>query len=180
MNKLDWGSFFVNILSVVLGIFITFGIRKDGLDLLKVYYSSPEGTYFLKSVVDMSGDAFLREGMQEIDSTIAELESMQYDVADEMPSFKGGDANEFAKWVTEHLVYPYMARKQGIQGCVMIQFTIDTDGKVIDVTVLRGVDPDLDEEAVRVVSRSPKWSPGKIDGKPVRVAYTHPVIFMLR
>ena len=96
------------------------------------------------------------------------------------PSFNGGDANEFSKWVNSHLNYPPKAKKNGIQGRVTLQFTIKADGSMSDVKILHGIDKDLDKEAVRVVSMSPKWEPGSIKGKPVNVTYTFPVIFQLR
>jgi protein TonB len=77
------------------------------------------------------------------------------------------------------LVYPAEAKENGMQGRVVLQFVIEKDGSVADVKVLRGAHPSLDAEAVRVVSLSPKWTPGKMNGKAVRVTYTFPVIFML-
>lgn len=99
---------------------------------------------------------------------------------DVKPQFRGGDANAFSAWVNSRLTYPADAKKNGIQGKVTLQFTIEPNGKVTNVEVLRGVDESLDKEAVRVVSKSPRWKPGYLDGKPVRVTYTFPVIFMLR
>ncbi|MCM1503505.1 MAG: energy transducer TonB [Bacteroidales bacterium] len=99
---------------------------------------------------------------------------------DEKPSFMGGDANAFSRWVNERLIYPEIAKNNGAQGCVTLQFTVNADGTVSDVKVIRGVEPSLDKEAVRVVSKSPKWIPGKKDGRYVRVTYTFPVIFQLR
>lgn len=96
------------------------------------------------------------------------------------PSFNGGDMNEFSKWVNSQLIYPESAKKNGIQGRVTIQFTIDEKGSVKDVSVLRGVDPALDAEAKRVVSSSPKWKPGRTRDKAVPVTVTFPVIFQLR
>ena len=96
------------------------------------------------------------------------------------PSFNGGDANEFSKWVNGKLVYPEIAKENGVQGRVMLQFTVNTDGSVSNVKVLRGVDPSLDKEAVRVVSSSPKWKPGRQRDRAVKVTYTFPVIFQLR
>ena len=101
-------------------------------------------------------------------------------VVETKPTFNGGDANEFTKWVNSKLVYPEMARELGLQGRVTLQFTIGTDGRVSAVKVLKGADPLLDEEAVRVVSSSPKWSPGKQRDRAVKVSYTFPVIFRLR
>ncbi len=99
---------------------------------------------------------------------------------DKMPSFMGGSPELFSKWVTMRLVYPKEAEQRKVQGWVIVQFTVQTDGSVTDVNVLHGVDASLDREAVRVVSSSPKWSPGKKDGKPVVVTFTHPVIFQLK
>ena len=97
------------------------------------------------------------------------------------PTFDGMDAQEFSKWVNSNLVYPAEAFKKGISGRVTLCFTITENGKVTDVKVLRGADPLLDAEAVRVVSSSPDWTPGKNkEGKIVPVVYTFPVIFTLR
>ena len=96
------------------------------------------------------------------------------------PKFLGQDKNAFAIWVNSRLQYPDIAKENGIQGRVTLEYTIEKDGRVTNVHVLRGVDPLLDKEAIRVVSSSPRWSPGYMDGKPVRVTYTFPVIFQLR
>lgn len=107
-------------------------------------------------------------------------EAIPFKLVEEEPSFMGGDANTFSKWVNERLVYPEIAKENGVQGRVTLQFTINTDGSVSDVKVLSGVDPSLDKEAVRVVSMSPKWTPGKQRGQAVSVTLTFPVIFQLR
>ena len=103
-----------------------------------------------------------------------------FQLLEKNPLFRGGDANQFSKWVNERLVYPEIAKENGVQGKVMLQFTIEKDGRVTNVRVLRGVDPSIDKEAVRVVSSSPRWKPGELDGRKVRVTYTFPVIFQLR
>ena len=103
-----------------------------------------------------------------------------FQLVETKPTFNGGDANEFAKWVNENLKYPPAAKAAGIQGRVTLAFTVYPDGKVRDAKVLRGVDPDLDAEALRVVSASPDWTPGYVKGEPVKVTYTFPVIFQLR
>ena len=111
---------------------------------------------------------------------IVEEEEIPFAVVEEKPKFKGGDQNEFTKWVYSQVVYPEIAKENGVQGRVMLTFTVNTDGSVSDVKVLRGVDSSLDKEAVRVVSSSPKWSPGKQRNKPVKVKFTFPIIFQLR
>lgn len=96
------------------------------------------------------------------------------------PTFNGEDANAFAVWANTQLKYPEQAKADGVEGRVIVQFTIGTDGVVRDVQVLRSVREDLDAEAVRVVSSSPKWEPGKQDGKPVPVSFTFPVVYKLQ
>ena len=107
-------------------------------------------------------------------------EFIPFSIVEDKPTFQGGDANTFTKWVYGNIVYPELAIENGIQGRVTVQFTIDKDGSVKDVKVLRGADSTLDKEAVRVISSSPKWTPGKQRGKAVKVKYTFPIIFQMR
>lgn len=107
-------------------------------------------------------------------------EAVPFQLVEEKPTFRGGDSNQFSKWVNQRLVYPDSLKKQGIQGRVTLQFTVQADGTVGNVRVLRGVHPDLDNEAVRVVASSPEWNPGKCKDKAVPVTYTFPVIFQAR
>ena len=116
----------------------------------------------------------------EVEEEVDEEEAIPFQLVEEKPSFQGGDANQFSKWVNQRLVYPEIAKENGVQGRVTLQFTVEKDGSVTKVKVLRGVDPSLDKEAVRVVSMSPKWKPGKQRDRAVPVTYTFPVIFQLR
>jgi protein TonB len=116
----------------------------------------------------------------EVEEEVVEEEAIPFQLVEEKPSFDGGDANKFSKWVNSRLVYPEIAKENGVQGRVTLQFTVEKDGSVTKVKVLRGVDPSLDKEAVRVVSMSPKWKPGKQRDRAVPVTYTFPVIFQLR
>lgn len=127
-------------------------------------------------------DVYRMEGRDEsmADDCEDNPDSEPFRLVEQKPSFNGGDANEFSKWVNSHLVYPKKAKKNGVQGRVTLQYTIDVDGSVKNVKVLRGVEPSLDKEAVRVVSSSPKWKPGMSKNQPVPVTYTFPVIFQLR
>ena len=108
-----------------------------------------------------------------------EDEIIPFTIIEDKPTFQGGDANGFTKWVYDHMEYPAEAQANGIQGRVTLQFLIDTDGSVKDVKVVRGVHPSIDKEAVRVVASSPKWSPGKQRNKPAKVRYTLPIMFQL-
>ena len=116
----------------------------------------------------------------EVQEEAVEEEAIPFQLVEEKPSFQGGDANQFSKWVNSRLVYPEIAKENGVSGRVTLQFTVEKDGSVTKVRVLRGVDPSLDKEAVRVVSMSPKWKPGKQRDRAVPVTYTFPVIFQLR
>ena len=116
----------------------------------------------------------------EVDEEEVEEDAIPFFVVEQKPSFNKGDANEFAKWVNSRLVYPEIAKENGVQGRVTLQFTVEADGRVSNVHVLRGVDESLDKEAVRVVSSSPKWKPGRQRDRAVKVSYTFPVIFQLR
>ena len=118
--------------------------------------------------------------VETVEEEEVEEEAIPFQLVEEKPKFKGGDANEFSKWVNSNLVYPEIAKENGVQGRVTLQFTVNVDGSVTNVKVLRGVDSSLDKEAVRVVSNSPKWTPGKQRDRAVKVTYTFPVIFQLR
>ena len=116
----------------------------------------------------------------EVEEEVVEEEAIPLHLVEEKHSFQGGDANQVSKWVNQRLEYPEIAKENGVQGRVTLQFTVEKDGTVTKVKVLRGVDPSLDKEAVRVVSMSPKWKPGKQRDRAVPVTYTFPVIFQLR
>ena len=108
-------------------------------------------------------------------------EAIPFEAVDTKPGFNGGDADEFSKWVNSHLTYPEAAKEAGTQGRVMIQFTVNADGSMSDFKVVRSASPELDAEALRVLtSCTQKWTPGVQDGKPVAVTYNFPIIFQLR
>ena len=87
---------------------------------------------------------------------------------------------ELLKFIAKSIKYPVIAQENGIQGRVICAFVVNRDGSVVDAEVLRGVDPSLDKEALRVIGTMPKWTPGKQRGKPVRVKYTVPITFRLQ
>ena len=115
-----------------------------------------------------------------VDSASIEEDPIPFQLVDEKPSFQGSDLNQFTKWVNQRLVYPEIARENGVQGRVTLQFTVEKDGSITNVKVIRGVEPSLDKEAVRVVSMSPLWTPGRENGCVVPVYITFPVTFQLR
>ncbi len=99
---------------------------------------------------------------------------------DTPPKFLGSTPNLFSKWVETHLIYPKQSRLERKEGKVTTQFTVKKDGSIGNVKILKSVDPLLDQEAIRVIESSPKWSPGIKKGKKVNVTYTFPVIFRLK
>lgn len=100
-------------------------------------------------------------------------------IVEDMPKFPGGET-ELLRFVNKSIKYPVIAQENGIQGRVICSFVVNRDGSVVDAEVLRGVDPSLDREAVRVINTMPNWEPGKQRGKPVRVKYTIPITFRLQ
>lgn len=101
-------------------------------------------------------------------------------IAEDMPKFEGGDLMKFRSWVQSKVSYPTIATENGIQGRVTLQFVIEKDGSLSNITVLQNPDRSLTEEAIRVLKTSPKWTPGKQRNLPVRVKYTLPVDFRLQ
>ncbi len=95
-----------------------------------------------------------------------------------MPSFRGGDLAKFREWVGKRTNYPQAAIENKIRGTVYLTFIIEKDGSVSNVTIIKGVHPLLDNEAVKVISESPKWSPGLQRGQPVRVRFQIPLSFI--
>ena len=101
-------------------------------------------------------------------------------IVETMPSFQGGDLNTFRNWVQSNVRFPQIALENGIQGTVVLSFVIEKDGSLTNIQVLRTPDRSLSEEATRVLSKSPKWSPGKQRNQVVRVKYTLPVVFRVQ
>jgi len=101
-------------------------------------------------------------------------------IVEDMPSFQGKGQEGFRSWIGQNLRYPEIAAENGISGKVYVQFAVSSVGKVVNAVVVRGVDPALDKEAVRVVMSSPKWAPGKQRGKSVTVQFTFPINFVLQ
>ncbi|MCU4166114.1 energy transducer TonB [Carboxylicivirga caseinilyticus] len=100
-------------------------------------------------------------------------------IVEEMPEFPGGE-EALRKFIAQSVKYPVIAQENGIQGRVYVSFVVNTKGAVTDVKIARGVDPNLDKEAIRVVNSMPAWKPGKQRGKAVKVSYTVPINFVLQ
>lgn len=106
-------------------------------------------------------------------------ETKIFTVVEQMPMYPGGDA-ALMGYLRDNIKYPTVAAENGVQGRVVVGFVVERDGSITDVNILRGVDPSLDREAMRVVKSMPKWTPGKQNGSAVRVKYQVPVSFRLQ
>lgn len=107
-----------------------------------------------------------------------EEEAAPFVIVEDMPEFKGGE-KALLKYISEHVVYPEIAKENDIQGTVYVKFVVNEKGKVTNVGLLRGVDPLLDKEAIKVIESLPDWKPGKQSGKNVKVSMQVPIKFQL-
>ncbi len=98
---------------------------------------------------------------------------------EKMPEFPGGQ-EALNRYLVRNIKYPLLAQENGIQGRVVCQFVVNSDGSIVDISVVRGVEESLDKEAIRVIKSMPKWTPGRQGGKSVRVKYTLPIRFKLQ
>ena len=153
-------------------------VLSDQIDIVDDEIKIDNDFHPLEDNSDMGVE--IMDYVENVQEEVVEEEAIPFQLVEEKPSFMGGDANQFSVWVNKRLVYPEIAKENGVQGRVTLQFTVEKDGSVTKVKVLRGVDPSLDKEAVRVVSMSPKWTPGKQRDRAVPVTYTFPVYFQLR
>ena len=134
-----------------------------------------------ESTIQVSDDT---QAAVEVKYTPVEVEEEEVDeqqifqVVEENPEFPGG-MKECMKFLSNNIKYPQISQENGVQGRVIVQFVVNADGTIVDPVVVRGVDPYLDKEALRVIKLMPKWKPGKQRGKAVRVRYTQPVLFRL-
>lgn len=106
-------------------------------------------------------------------------ENVVFKVVENMPEFPGG-VTELMKYLNNNVKYPIIAQENGIQGRVVVQFTVRRDGSIDDIEVVRSADPNLDKEAVRVIKSMPNWKPGEQRGKKVNCKFTVPVVFKLQ
>jgi TonB family protein len=112
------------------------------------------------------------------EETEAEEADDIYQVVEEQPLYPGG-MDKMAEFLQANIKYPALCKKEGIQGRVVVQFVVNKDGSICDAKVVKSAHPQLDAEAIRVISSMPRWIPGKQKGKNVRVRYTLPVHFRL-
>ncbi len=102
-----------------------------------------------------------------------------YETVEEMPNWKDGGTAGLYKYISDNLQYPKIAQKEKVQGKVFVRLTIEKDGSVSAIQVIRSLSPETDKEVVRVIQSMPKWSPGKMKGEPVRTYFVLPITFRL-
>lgn len=129
-----------------------------------------------KDVENAAKDAIDRadEAVEKLDDIIPAA------AAEVQPTFNGGDANAFVKYIQDNLVYPQIAIENGEQGRVLVNFIVGADGKIRNAKVVNSVSNSLDAEALRVVTNAPDWTPAKAGGKAIPVTYSVPVVFALK
>lgn len=131
-------------------------------------------------IEDAEADQTMEIEIVEFEEEEEVAEEEVFFIVEDMPSFQGKGMEGFREWISRNLRYPEIAAENGISGKVFVQFAVNSKGQVVDAIVVRGVDPALDKEAIRVVMSSPQWDPGKQRGKPVKVQFTFPINFVLQ
>lgn len=138
------------------------------------------GTFDVKGNDDSNGEILkAKEIIAQPEPPKHVEEDKVFDIVEQQPLFPGGQS-ALMQFLHDNIKYPVVAQENGVQGRVTVQFVVEKDGSITDVHVLRGVDPSLDREAVRVVKSMPRWTPGKQNGTTVRVNYRLPVLFRLQ
>ena len=142
-----------------------------------------------KEIKDAAQDAVeavqeaAQEGIDVVSDASGKLEKLgdifQYNAVDVKPTFESGDANAFVKYVQQNLKYPENALENDVEGKVTVNFVVDANGKIRNAKVVKGVDPELDAEALRVVENAPAWTPAQQNGKNVPVNCSIPVTFKI-
>ena len=139
----------------------------------------------IEEEIEIDAEVSQDEVLEEYDFTPPEIEEEEiveaeiFKVVEEMPEFPGGAA-KMMEFIQKNIKYPMMARESDIQGRVFVNFVVEPNGTITNVTVMRGIGGGCDEEALRVVQSMPNWKPGKQRGSAVRCSFTVPIIFKLQ
>jgi TonB family protein len=159
----------------------TEGINDTDL-IIEIHRVMSEFTYVKKTInpIIVNFELVFKEKNNSNENSETNMMAEVITDADQMPTFKGQNFNKFRSYISDNLAYPEEAAKFGIQGIVFVHFIVDQDGKVSNVKVIKGVNYLLDNEAIRVVTSSPKWEPAMKNGKPVDTSFTFPIYFILR
>ena len=171
---------------VTATLFVIFACENNKKPVQDTKVANKQEDVVVKSEVkSLENNVATKQADAASDSLVMKQPSMPADeqvfiVVEQQASFQGSDVNSFRDWVTKHLKYPDIAIRKGISGKVYVQYAINSKGDVVDVKVIRGIDPSLDKEAIRVISSSPKWEPAKQRGTKVKQQFTIPIAFALQ
>ena len=158
--------------------------NKEIKDAAEEAVESVEGVAEEVVVIPASGiGAMRREAAEAIDRTQDALDKLDgivpYAAVEAKPTFNGGDADAFVKYVQQNIQYPQNALDNNVEGKVTVNFVVDANGKIRNAKVVNGVDDELNAEALRVVESAPAWTPAKQNGKNVPVTCSIPVTFKI-
>ena len=134
-----------------------------------------------KTKLEEKGIIITEVGEDEIIETEGQFDELSdvFTVVEEMPKYPGG-TNELYKFLGANIKYPQLAKDNGIEGRVFVNFVVEKDGEISNIKILRGIGSGCDDEAIRVIGLMPKWTPGKQHGKNVRVSYNLPIKYSLK
>ena len=141
--------------------------------IIDIFNESPEEIITIIAEPDFDVTIFDIPEVAEIDP------DKVFKVVESMPKFPGG-VEALMRYLSKNIIYPSIAQEMGIQGKVYVQFVVNKNGEIVDITIAKGVDRSLNEEALRVVQNMPNWKPGKQRGKAVNVSYNIPINFKLK
>lgn len=141
--------------------------------------SSESSTEAISGPVGHATGPVMATGTGPVATEEASDEGEVFQVVEQMPEFPGG-MDALMSYLSKNIKYPAQAQENNIQGRVIINFTVNKDGSIVDPEIKKSLDPSCDKEAMRVIKAMPKWKPGRQHGKPVRVRYTVPVLFRLQ
>jgi len=133
---------------------------------------------FADAGITEGGTYIIDEWVERSERESASVDSIFIRVED-MPKFNGGDVTEFWKYVQTHVIYPEQARELELQGRISVNFVVDQKGEIVNIDLTRKIHPLLDNEVIKTLEEAPLWEPGKQRSRPVKVAFTIPVIFRL-
>ena len=169
---------------------LVFSCKNEGKGNKEIKDAAEEAVESVEGVTEeviegaeAAASALGEEAQESVDRTQDALEKMEgilpYTSVEAKPTFNGGDADSFVKYVQQNIKYPENALENGVEGKVTVNFVVDANGKIRNAKVVNGVDDELNAEALRVVESAPAWTPAKQNGKNVPVTCSIPVTFKI-
>ena len=176
-------GFFIQLsISIVLAVLlISFELTREDTSVSKYAEMAAQGK--LVAIKDMESETGIRTDETQLKSKEDKKSPEEvpkdkvYYMVDNMPGFQGKGQDGFRKWITQNTKYPAIYADSSISGKVFISFIVEPDGTVSTVKLVRGINTTFDQQAIKLIQSSPKWEPGKVKDKAVRVAFTFPVTF---